>query len=878
LLCGSPAIDAGDNTNAPATDQRGSPRIVDGDGNGVATIDIGAFELQTSCNQPPVARAQDITVSADKNCSAAITPQQVDNGSSDPDNGDSITLSLDNAGPFAVGQHQVTLTATDSHGASSSATANVNVVDTTPPTLTLNGDNPMIMETCSNFVDPGATANDNCAGTFQVTVQSSVKPGTKGGSVDTSHAGTQELTYTADDGYGNETSITRTLIVVDRTPPVIRLTGDSAMTVESCATFADPGAAAFDPSCGKGKSPDLTANIVVTGSVDTSRPGSYVLHYNVSDASGNPATEVTRTVNVVDTTPPMITLNGDSVITLEVCQGIADPGVTMRDCDANTKVSVSRPKFLWEDPGTYTVTYTAVDGSGNQSSINRTFNVRDTTPPQISLRGAADMTVESCSTFVDPGAIAVDVACNSRNRNLSGAIVISGSVDTSTPGAYVLHYNVSDASGNPAPEVTRTVHVVDTTPPTPDSLSLPDVNGSCSANLPTAPTATDGCHGKIVGVPDKAGPFGQGDGVITWTFTDAAGNRSTQTQAVHVHDTTAPTISLNGLSTMMVESCASFNDPGATANDSCAGNLTNAIVVTGSVNTSVPGTYVLHYNVSDPSHNAASEVLRTVKVVDTTAPVISLNGSNPMTIELGSSFADPGAKASDNCHAAPAVTVSGSVNAKAIGTYTLTYSAKDGANNAAAVTRTVKVVDTTAPTITAPAASSAYSDINCRAAVPNFLALTVATDLGGQVSLSQSPAAGTLVGVGSQIITITGKDPSGNVKSVATTFTVIAGPSFTISINPTNIKRGNIVTLSSSFNNCATTNQSLTLEVSLVNPSGKTLMVSLPFTMKAGQKGSMSIPVPISKSTPVGTYSLTLDVIVGGVKVGTSTAQLTVTL
>jgi len=44
LLAGSPAIDAGDNAGAPATDQRGLPRRKDGNGDGVAIVDIGAFE------------------------------------------------------------------------------------------------------------------------------------------------------------------------------------------------------------------------------------------------------------------------------------------------------------------------------------------------------------------------------------------------------------------------------------------------------------------------------------------------------------------------------------------------------------------------------------------------------------------------------------------------------------------------------------------------------------------------------------------------------------------------------------------------------------------------------------------------------------------
>src|SRR5690606_31127172 len=88
-------------------------------------------------------------------------------------------------------------------------------------------------------------------------------------------------------------------------------------------------------------------------------------------------------------------------------------------------------------------------------------------------------------------------------------------------------------------------------------------------------------------------------------------------------------------------------DPGATASDNLDGNITANISVTGSVNANVIGTYSLTYRVTDSSGNQAIALTRTVNVVDTGAPSITLIGANPILHELQTPFTDPGATATD---------------------------------------------------------------------------------------------------------------------------------------------------------------------------------------------------------------------------------------
>src|SRR5947208_15118452 len=66
------------------------------------------------------------------------------------------------------------------------------------------------------------------------------------------------------------------------------------------------------------------------------------------------------------------------------------------------------------------------------------------------------------------------------------------------------------------------------------------------------------------------------------------------------------------------------------------------------VNINAVGSYTVTYSVVDPSGNPFSTT-RTVNVVDTTVPVITLLGANPQVLECHSGYAELGATASDSC-------------------------------------------------------------------------------------------------------------------------------------------------------------------------------------------------------------------------------------
>jgi hypothetical protein len=162
-------------------------------------------------------------------------------------------------------------------------------------------------------------------------------------------------------------------------------------------------------------------------------------------------------------------------------------------------------------------------------------------------------------------------------------------------------------------------------------------------------------------------------------------------------------------------------------------------------------------------------------VQDTIPPVITLNGNNPLILELGGGFVDPGAMATDLCAGAVGVIVSGVVNTNAVSTNLVVYKATDGDGNTNTATRTVIIRDTTPPTILWSFTNLVLAaNSNCVALMPNVTGTNdfLATDLSGVAAISQSPTNNATLPLGTNVVLIAAADPYGNT-AYSTNFIVV---------------------------------------------------------------------------------------------------------
>ncbi|WP_456363722.1 immunoglobulin-like domain-containing protein [Priestia aryabhattai] len=374
-------------------------------------------------------------------------------------------------------------------------------------------------------------------------------------------------------------------------------------------------------------------------------------------------------------------------------------GVTARDNvdgDVTKNIKVSGDLDIHK-VGRYILTYSVSDKAGNTETVLIKVNVFDDVGPAIS--GVNDKVIPLNSSF-DPksGVTAKDNA----DGDLTKLIKITGSVNTKVKGVYALTYSVSDKSGNES-KITRriTVNPPDTVKPTIFGVSNKVVTMNTAFDSKSGVTARDNIDGdltKAIKVTGSVNTKVKGTYALTYTVTDKAGNTASVARKITVLDNVLPVI--KGATNKTVSIYSKFDSTlGVTAKDNIDGDLTKVIKVTGSVNTKVKGTYTLTYTVTDKAGNTAA-VVRKVTVADISKPVIA--GATNKSLPLNSKFdAKAGVTAKDNVDGdiTKLIKISGTVNTKVKGIYSVIYTVKDKAGNISTITRKITIFDNVKPVI-----------------------------------------------------------------------------------------------------------------------------------------------------------------------------------
>jgi len=419
------------------------------------------------------------------------------------------------------GDYSVTYSIQDSAGNEANATRVVRVASAASPVITIKGRNPITIEVGTTYIDAGATAVDIVDGNLTSSIVTI-------SDVNTSRPGDYNVTYSVRDNVGNETNATRVVRVVSAASPVITIKGTNPITVEAGNTYTDAGAEAVDNVDGV-----ITSLIVTTSDVNISRPGDYSVTYSVRDNAGN-ETNATRIVRVRDTTPPTLTLIGNTPIIIQIGDTYTDLGAEAVDSiDGNlTSSIVTTNNINTSRASDYNVTYSVRDSSGNEANATRVVRVIDNAFPLIIIKGENPVTVEVGTTYIDAGAEAVD----SIDGNLTSSIVTTGDVNISRPSDYAIIYSVRNSAGNEI-NTTRVVRVVDTTPPT---LTLIGDNPvlvkvGTTYQEPGA-EANDTIDGNLTGfiIVDRSSVDTSivGKYMVRYSVSDSAGNEATATREV----------------------------------------------------------------------------------------------------------------------------------------------------------------------------------------------------------------------------------------------------------------------------------------------------------------------------------------------------------
>jgi len=378
-------------------------------------------------------------------------------------------------------------------------------------------------------------------------------------------------------------------------------------------------------------------------------------------------------------------------------------------------------------------------------------------------------------------------------------------------------------------------------------------------------------------------------GIVNVAVTPVNDAPSANSQSVTTNSNTPVVILLTGNDLETAAADLVFEVTVSPAHGSLSGSGAN---LTYTPNTNYSGPDSFQFTVRDTGDGSAAALTSaaatvSITVNDTVAPVV--NAPANVNVNTGAGATTCGAIVTEaQLGTATATDNAGSVsverngvpagNVFPVGTTTITYTATDDAGNSSTATQTVTVIDNTAPTMTVPAPTSVNADGTGHATIPNFVAGTTASDNCGPVTVKQSPLAGTVVGIGTHVITITATDAAGNTSTATTTFTV-NGPQllFSLSASPDTVNRNKTTKVEVVYTN--TTNQRLTVLfiVRYTGPCDSGVIDQIgPGGINAGQTKNGNTTYHVSKTACTGVYVLTAEAYIGNTLVGTTTTELTV--
>ncbi|MDG1333237.1 MAG: HYR domain-containing protein, partial [Crocinitomicaceae bacterium] len=568
--------------------------VTDGSGNSSTCTST----VTVSDSTAPTASCQDITVFLDGAGNATIVAADIDNGSAD--NCSTVTLAASTT-TFTcadVGANTVTLTVTDIFGNTSTCTSTVTVADTITPTITCPGDvivnNDPGLCSASGIVLGTPTIGDNCAGTTFSNDGLTTYP-----------VGVTNVTWTVTDASGNTSQCIQTVTVNDNEAPVLPTILD--VNVECGVTIPVPAAT------------DNCAGVVLgltTDPLTYTTQGTFVINWTFDDGSGN-VVGATQNVVVSDVTAPLVVTPLPDVID-ECSATVTAP--TANDACAGVVTGTTTTVFPITTQGITVVTWTYDDGNGNTSSQNQNVIIDDVTLPVPDVATLTDITAECEVTTLTPP---------TATDNCSGALVGTNSVTLpiTSQGTTVVTWTFDDGNGNISTQ-DQNVIINDVTAPVPDVPTLADVTGECSAVV-TAPTATDACGGVVVNgtTTDPVTYTSQGTYTVTWSFTDANGNTSTQTQTVIVNDVTPPVADATTLPDVVELCSATLQAP--TATDNCSGLITGTTTTTFPITASTLVTWTYDDGNGNVSTQDQLVTITGVDVSTTTVSAVEITANNP---------------------------------------------------------------------------------------------------------------------------------------------------------------------------------------------------------------------------------------------------------